>query len=212
MSELPGGAGAPAEETPPPHPSGPRRPRRRVARRAAAAVLVAVAALIAVLATRQPASEQVVQSPLVGHQAPALAGRELGSSTRLTLGSFAHRWVLVNFFASWCTVCQEEEPQLERFLYSRPGGERPAVLGVLYGDTVADGLRFQRSEGATWPSVADPGGTIASAWGVGSLPHSYLVAPGGKIVAAVLGGITASQLDQLLVHEEHRLSKRTSAA
>jgi cytochrome c biogenesis protein CcmG/thiol:disulfide interchange protein DsbE len=72
------------------------------------------------------------------------------------------------------------------------------VIGVLYGDTVADGLAFDRSEGATWPAVNDPNGAIASAWGVGSLPRSFLVAPNGKIVSCILGGITAPQLEALV--------------
>lgn len=169
-----------------------------MARWSALGALVVAACLIAVLATRQPATEQLVQSPLVGKVAPALAGPALSGGPIVRLASYRHRFVLVNFFASWCTVCQEEEPQLERFLYSRPGGARPMVLGVLYGDTRADGVAFQRSEGATWPSVDDPNGQIASAWGVASLPRSYLVAPGGRIVACILGGITASQLDQLV--------------
>ena len=184
--------------------------RFAVARWSAAGVFVVVAVLIAVLATRQPASEQVVQSPLVGKTAPALAGPDLSSGSVVQLDSYRHRWVLVNFFASWCTVCKSEDPQLERFLYSKPGGARPAVIGVLYGDTRGDGIAFQRSEGATWPSVSDPGGQIASAWGVGSLPRSYLVAPGGRIVACVLGGITASQLDQLLAHEASSLRHATA--
>ncbi len=180
----------------------PSRGRRwAVARWSAGATLLVVAVLVAVLATRQPTGEQVVQTPLVGKQAPPLVGPALTGGHLVHLGDYRHTWVLVNFFASWCTVCQAEEPQLERFLYSRPDGVRPAVLGVLYGDTVSDGVAFQRSEGATWPSISDPGGTIASAWGVGSLPRSYLVAPGGRIVACVLGGITSSQLDQLLVRK-----------
>jgi cytochrome c biogenesis protein CcmG/thiol:disulfide interchange protein DsbE len=188
--------------------SAPQRRGWAIARWSAGTVLVVVAVLVAVLATRQPVGEQVVETPLVGHRAPALAGPRLvapgagGSGSHvLRLSAFRHRWVLVNFFASWCTVCQSEDPQLERFLYSRPDGVRPVVLGVLYGDTVADGIAFQRAEGATWPAVSDPGGTIASAWGVGSLPRSYLVAPDGRIVACVLGGITAGQLDQLLVRK-----------
>ncbi|MGH9297358.1 MAG: TlpA family protein disulfide reductase [Acidimicrobiales bacterium] len=139
--------------------------------------------------------------------APSLAGPSLGpTGARVDLAAYRNRWVVVNFFASWCTVCQEEDPQLERFLFSHPAGtsSAPAIVGVLYGDTRADGASFQRSEGATWPSVSDPGGAIASDWGVGSLPRSYLVAPGGRIVACILGGITASQLDQLVTHEAGR--------
>ncbi len=185
------------------------RRRFAVARWSAATVFVVVAVLVAVLATRPPASEQVAQSPLVGKIAPPLAGQTLVSGSTVRLDSYRHDWVLVNFFASWCTECQSEEPQLERFLFSTPAGVHPEIIGVLYGDTRSDGIAFQRSEGATWPSISDPGGRIASLWGVGSLPRSYLVEPGGRVVACILGGITASQLDQLLADYAARLAAGT---
>lgn len=184
----------------------------QVARWSALGVLAVVAVLVAVLATRAPATEQVAESPLVGQTAPPLSGRSLTGGATIRLASYRGRWVLVNFFASWCTVCASEDPQLERFLYSSPDGVHPAVLGVLYGDTRSDGISFQRSEGATWPAVVDPGGTIASAWGVGSLPRSYLVAPNGRIVSCILGGVTTSQLDELLEHEAaSRIAKEAAA-
>ncbi len=172
--------------------------RFAVARWSSLGVLVVVAVLVAVLATRPSAAEQVAPSPLLGKPAPALSGRTLSGGREVRLGSYRHRWVLVNFFASWCTVCQAETPQIERFYYSHPDGKRPMVIGVLYGDSVRDGILFDRNEGATWPAISDPGGTIASNWGVGILPRSYLIAPDGRVVAAILGGITASQLDRLL--------------
>lgn len=179
--------------------------RFAAARLFALVALVVVAVLVAVLATRPAASEVLVQAPLVGKTAPPLEGDELVSGRPLSLARERHRWVLVNFFASWCTVCQSEEPQIERFLYSRPSGVSPVVIGVLYGDTRSDGIAFERAEGATWPAVSDPGGRIASAWGVSSLPRSYLVAPNGRIVDCILGGITAGQLDRLVSREVARL-------
>lgn len=193
--------------TPPHRVSAAASWRRRLgtARLAALVTLVVLAVLVAVLATRPASSEVLVQTPLVGKSAPPLEGPELVSGKTLSLSDYRRRWVLVNFFASWCTVCQSEEPQIERFLFSRPGGVTPVVIGVLYGDTRSDGIAFARSEGATWPAVSDPGGRIASAWGVSSLPRSYLVAPNGRIVDCILGGITAGQLERLVSHDVARL-------
>jgi cytochrome c biogenesis protein CcmG/thiol:disulfide interchange protein DsbE len=73
---------------------------------------------------------------------------------------------------------------------------------VLYGDTEQDGKVFQASEGATWPSVVDEGGLIASDYGVGSLPRSYLVDPSGRIVASIDGAVTSSDLVRWIVQEQ----------
>ncbi len=162
-----------------------------------------VLALVAVLATRQPADMVMADSPLVGKPAPAISSRSFAGST-VSLSSMRGRWVLVNFFAPSCDACREEEPQLEQFLYSRPDGSRTAVLGVLYGDTEADGKAFQSAEGATWPSLVDPGGLIASDYGVGALPRSFLVDPAGRVVASIDGAVSCPQLDRWIAQEAAR--------
>lgn len=171
--------------------------RFRAARWSALAVGLAAVVLVSVLATRQPATMVTAQSPLVGKGAPAIAAKTFSGSP-VTLRSMRGHWVLVNFFASWCDACRQEDPQLEQFYYSRAGGSRPEVLGVLYGDTASDGASFQREQGANWPSVVDPGGLVAANYGVGALPRSFLVDPAGKIVASILGAVTLTGLERLI--------------
>lgn len=177
--------------------------RFRIARWSALGVGVVVIVLVAVLATRPPAQMVMADSPLVGKSAPPIVAKSFNGTT-VSLASMRGRWVLVNFFASWCDACREEEPQLEQFLYARPAGTGTEVLGVLYGDTEADGKAFQASEGATWPSVVDDGGVIASDYGVGSLPRSYLVSPSGEVVASVDGAVTSATLVSWITQEESR--------
>jgi cytochrome c biogenesis protein CcmG/thiol:disulfide interchange protein DsbE len=177
------------------------RRRFKAARWSALGVGVVALSLVAVLATRPPATMVMADSPLVGKPAPPIVAKTFTGST-ISLASLRGRWVLVNFFASWCDACRSEEPQLETFLYAHPGGARTDVLGVLYGDTEQDGKVFQASEGATWPSVVDESGLIASDYGVGSLPRSYLVDPSGRIVASIDGAVTSSDLVRWIVQEQ----------
>jgi cytochrome c biogenesis protein CcmG, thiol:disulfide interchange protein DsbE len=177
-------------------------PRRfKAARWSALCVGVVVLALVAVLATRPPATMVMADSPLVGKSAPPIVAKTFSGST-ISLASLRGKWVLVNFFASWCDACRAEEPQLETFLYARPRGARTDVLGVLFGDSEGNGKAFQASEGATWPSVVDAGGVIASVYGVGSLPRSYLVDPSGRIVASIDGAVTSSDLVRWIEQEQ----------
>ncbi|HXY43437.1 MAG TPA: redoxin domain-containing protein, partial [Acidimicrobiales bacterium] len=119
--------------------------RFRTARSSALGVAVVAVALVAVLATRPPATMVMADSPLVGKPAPPIVATSFYPRTGSTvsLSSMRGRWVLVNFFASWCDACRQEEPQLEQFLYARPGGLRTDVLGVLFGDTESDGRSLQ---------------------------------------------------------------------
>ena len=71
------------------------------------------------------------------------------------------RWVVVNFFASWCPPCQQEQPELVAFAYQHRGPGDAALVGVVFDDAPRRRAAFMRSTGATWPAVVDPGGQIA---------------------------------------------------
>lgn len=196
--EAPGSA---SDRSPPFAAPGRPRRRRRVALSAAIGVFLIAVGLIAVLATRPAATQTVVSSPLIGRAAPPITGTDL-AGTRVSLAALRGRYVLVNFYASWCPPCQTEAPQLETFAYSHPAGQRVAVLGVVFSDSASNARAFEHEVGATWPSVADPGGHLAIAYGVDDPPQSFLVAPNGRVVARILGGVTAAGLDELVSDEQ----------
>jgi len=173
-----------------------RRRQMRLARWTACGVGLGALALVAVLATRPPAT-QVAPSALIGKPAPPVAGRGLTGGDS-SLASLRGRWVLLNFFASWCPPCRTESPELVKFAFGRPGGQRVAVLGVVYGDTAGNAAAFERQVGATWPSVLDPREQIAIAYGVDDPPQSFLISPEGRVVDRILGGVTAGALDRLV--------------
>jgi len=72
------------------------------------------------------------------------------------------------------------------------------VLGVVYGDTAGNAAAFERQVGATWPSIVDPNEKIAINYGVDDPPQAFLIAPDGRVVDRILGGVTAGALDRLV--------------
>ncbi len=174
----------------------PRRPRRALV--ASVGVGLLAVALVAVLATRSAAPGSQVTTPLGGKPAPPVAGPALVGGAPVSLAALRGRYVLVDFFASWCVPCQREIPQIEAFLYQNR--RRVAAIGVDIDEDAADGRAFLERVGATWPAVEDPVGarSIALAWGVTDPPESFLVAPDGRVVAEIVGGVTARMLDRLL--------------
>lgn len=164
----------------------------------AGALLVALAAVGIVAATRPSYQATQVQSPLVGHRAPTLAGAAL-SGRRFSLGAERGHYVYVNFFASWCPPCQREEQTLVDFAFRQQrlsAGAR--MVSVVFNDTVSDARRFDAQWGIEWPVVPDRGGAIANRYGVESPPMTFLVDPAGTVVGTWVGPVTVAQLDEML--------------
>ncbi|MHB8681262.1 MAG: TlpA family protein disulfide reductase [Acidimicrobiales bacterium] len=173
------------------------RTKSHTTRWVAGGVLVVGAALVAVLATRPAATATEVDTPLLGHAAPAVAGTTL-TGQPFALSSLRGRWVVVNFFASWCPPCQQEEPELVTFAFEHGAATDAALVGVAYDDASSSARSFLTSSGATWPAVSDPGGQIALDFGVRAPPETFLVSPDGIVVAHLDGAVTAAGLDYWL--------------
>jgi cytochrome c biogenesis protein CcmG/thiol:disulfide interchange protein DsbE len=197
-------ASDPVPSAPDPSPSAGGEDQPRRSRRAlwiALAVGLVVALLVAVLATRPSATTVAVQSPLVGKAAPAVDARTIDGE-RFRLADLRGRWVVLNWFATWCVPCRIEHPDLVAFhdVHTRAGDA--SVVGVVYDDSVQAVKEFRAAEGGSWPLLDDPDGRLALAYGVAGVPESFLVDPDGVIVAKVLGGVERENLEELIARAE----------
>ena len=172
--------------------------KRHTARYVAVAVAVVLALLVVVLATRDPATMKIGRSPLLGEVAPALGGSQVVSAGDYDLGDSSGRWVVVNFFATWCVPCREEHPELVQFSKRHAVAGDADVVSVVFDDKAADVSRFFERNGGDWPVIDDPRGAIALDWGVAGIPESYLVDPDGVVRSKITGGVRADGLDELL--------------
>ena len=161
------------------------------------AATVPLAFLVVALASREPATTRAVRSPLVGKPAPAIEGVSV-DGIRFRLTDLRGKWVVVNFFATWCVPCRQEHPELIRFSQAHEAQGDAVVLGVIYSDSTQAVREFRDKEGGAWPMLEDPKGRIALDYGVAGVPESFLVGPDGIVVAKLLGGVRATDLDQLL--------------
>jgi cytochrome c biogenesis protein CcmG/thiol:disulfide interchange protein DsbE len=173
------------------------RPRSRRVLWIAVSVAVVAGLLVAVLATRPPAATRAVNSPLLGKPAPPIEGDTLDGG-RFSLTEMRGRWVLVNFFATWCVPCRQEHDDLVRFHRQHAAAGDAEVVGVIYDDSLGAVRTFRDEEGGAWPMVADPRGRTALDYGVSGVPESFLVSPEGTVAAKIVGGVTFAGLEDLL--------------
>ncbi|MGH2609190.1 MAG: redoxin domain-containing protein, partial [Tepidiformaceae bacterium] len=122
-----------------------------------------------------------------GRAAPNFHLRDLDDGAA-SLTDYRGKWVLVNFWASWCGPCRSEVPDLQELTQRRP--DDIVILGVNQQETRDAAAKFTEEFDVTYPIVLDRSGEVSQAYRARGLPVSYLVNPEGVIVKVYLGRVT----------------------
>jgi cytochrome c biogenesis protein CcmG/thiol:disulfide interchange protein DsbE len=135
--------------------------------------------------------------------APAATTRMplLSGGGQRTLASYSGHVVVLNFWASWCTPCQEEAPILEHAQHTlaRRGG---TVLGVTFRDSSPDSLEFVKHYSLTYPNLRDTTGEFAQAYGTTQIPETFVIDAAGDVVAISRGEIDEAFLNHAIALAE----------
>jgi cytochrome c biogenesis protein CcmG, thiol:disulfide interchange protein DsbE len=191
-----GGQLSPAAGAPVPPPR-----RKPVARWVALVVGVMMVALVAIFATREPAVNKVADSPLIGKVAPEITAADLDGET-VRASRFRGRYLVVNFFASWCVPCRQEHPELLNFSARHVRTGDAQVLAVVFNDDIDSARKWFDDNGGDWPVLQDPRGRVALDFGVGKPPETFVIDPDGVVISRIVGPVTADGLDRLLAQAE----------
>lgn len=107
------------------------------------------------------------------------------------------RWVLVNYWATWCGPCLEEMPELSALDAMR---EHIQVIGLAYEEIEPDEMRaFLGKHPVVYPiAIVDVTAPPAVFEVPRGLPVSHLIGPDGKLVKSFLGPVTASQIEAVI--------------
>lgn len=125
----------------------------------------------------------------VGDAAPQAQVERLEGSGEESLADYRGRWVMVNFWASWCVPCKEEAAALNQLQEER-GGPDFTVLGIDTEDLSPDAKAFVKRYGVSYPQLRDGSGDLADEFGTTGVPESYLIDPQGNLKEAQLGPVT----------------------
>ena len=101
--------------------------------------------------------------------------------------------VVLNMWASWCTPCEQESPVLAD-AWQRLGRQGVAFVGINVQDLRGDARAFSERFGLTYPSVRDARRGVADDYGATGIPETFFVDPRGRVVAHVIGVVSAAQL------------------
>jgi peroxiredoxin len=137
---------------------------------------------------REPAAQE-------GRAAPDFKLQGLNGES-LTLSGFRGSFVLINFWASWCSPCRGETPDLQRF-FERSKERGLVVLGVNQQEPAATARRFLDEFAVTYPIALDRDGQVSVAYRTPGLPVSVLVDPQGVVRRIYRGRVTEADLAAL---------------
>ena len=111
---------------------------------------------------------------------------KMKDATTVNLLDYRGRFVLLNFWATWCSPCLKEMPDLEE-AYLEMGQEKLVVLAVGMGESVEKITAFFNKYAFTFPLLADNKMEITKLYGVRNIPVTYLIDPDGIVLGRALG-------------------------
>ncbi|WP_428605206.1 TlpA family protein disulfide reductase [Sedimenticola sp.] len=114
---------------------------------------------------------------------------------------FQGKWVLVNYWATWCTPCLEEIPELVRF-HAEHKETDAVVVGINREDLDWEALIFFINEvGINYPVWTSPPSAQTVLGPVTGLPTSFLISPQGEVVARQMGKVSKAMLERFIARQ-----------
>jgi len=130
-----------------------------------------------------------------------------------SLDQYQGKWVVVNYWATWCSTCQQELPELID-LHTHGQQKQIVVVGINFESIDLVSLkRFIEKQEINFPILRSHPIPITPLGRVPALPTTYLINPNGEIVAGEVGLITRKNIEDYIAQqtEQKQEASRTDS-
>lgn len=134
-------------------------------------------------------SKNGTAKPVEGLMAPDLTMPDVNGKP-FSLSSLRGKYVLVDFWASWCGPCREENPNVVA-AYKKFSNKNFTILGVSLDKEKSAWLKAIKDDGLTWNHISDLkfwNSQAVALYNFDGIPYNVLIDPQGKIIAKELRG------------------------
>lgn len=134
-----------------------------------------------------------------GDAMPKFNGKDIkGNDISLATACEGKKYLLLDFWASWCGPCRREIPNLKE-IYKKHGANGFDILSISIDQEEEPWLKAVKDEALEWNNLRDADHSIADLYHVSAVPTMYLVDSEGKLVAENLRGEElAKKIDELM--------------
>lgn len=123
------------------------------------------------------------------------------------LSDYLGKWVVVNYWATWCPPCREEMPELQAF-HDAHVEKDGVVLGVNTEVLSPDSIKeFLNDYFVTYPNFAQGPVSNTPLGRVPGLPTTFVVSPQGNVEAVQVGGVTREMIEKFIEKWEAKNKK-----
>ena len=123
--------------------------------------------------------------PVTGEPEAEVFTLDAIDGTSVRLDDYRGKFVLLNFWATWCAPCRKEMPALDR-LHKKLNNGGFEVIGIHVGPSLSGVKKFLDQVPVEFTILIDQNMELSN-WGVLGLPTTFLISPEGKFIYRAVG-------------------------
>ncbi len=151
-------------------------------------LIIAGIFLIIYSVSQQDSDDSIKKMPVVvGLNAPSIELVDAKTGNKVLSSEFNGKVVFINFWATWCTPCQEEMPSIEKLHNRFKDNKDFLLITILFRDEADAAVKYMNKNKYSFPLMIDNGFKAAKAYGVTGVPETYIVDKKGVLKKKVLG-------------------------